>query len=85
MLLASQSKRSVWLGGVLIGPIAWITSYVVLPFTKIYKPIWDYDAKTLWEDLSAHVVYGLTIGTVAAIAARSVRDLTACGVDGAGS
>jgi hypothetical protein len=30
---------------------------------KLYKPIWEYDAKTLAKDLSAHFAYGL--GTAA--------------------
>jgi hypothetical protein len=32
--------------------------YVVLPEGGIYKPIWEYDAKTLARDLSAHLAYG---------------------------
>jgi len=44
----------------LLGPTVWATSYVVLPLAKLYKPIWEYDAKTLTKDLSAHIVYGLT-------------------------
>jgi hypothetical protein len=45
--------------GLLLGPIVWASSYVVLPLAKLYKPIWKYDAKTLGKDLSAHVSYGL--------------------------
>jgi uncharacterized membrane protein YagU involved in acid resistance len=45
--------------GVLLGPIVWATSYIVLPLAKVYKPIWEYDAKTLAKDLSAHMAYGL--------------------------
>ncbi len=33
--------------------------YVVLPAAKLYQPIWTYDVKTLADDLSAHLVYGL--------------------------
>jgi len=22
----------------------------------VYKPIWEYDARTIWQDLSAHLV-----------------------------
>jgi hypothetical protein len=36
---------------------------VVLPTAKLYKPTWEYDRKTLAEDLSAHLVYGLTTAT----------------------
>jgi len=32
---------------------------VILPAATLYQPIWDYDAKTLANDLSAHLVYGL--------------------------
>jgi hypothetical protein len=63
-LLIPRRKRTAWICGVAIGPTAWITSYLLLPFAKIYKPIWDYDAKTLADDLSAHLVYGVTIGTL---------------------
>jgi hypothetical protein len=38
-------------------------SYVILPAAKLYKPIWDYDAKTLAADLRAHLVYGLATAT----------------------
>ena len=69
-LLAPQGKRFAWICGVAIGLIAWISSYVVLPFAKIYEPIWDYDAKTLADDLGAHLVYGMTIGTVLAVVTK---------------
>ncbi|MGH9075473.1 MAG: hypothetical protein ACRDZQ_15335 [Acidimicrobiales bacterium] len=46
----------------------WATSYVVLPLAKLYKPIWDYDAPTLWKDLSAHLAYGAAVaGTFRAL------------------
>ncbi|MBV8998035.1 MAG: hypothetical protein JO304_03180, partial [Solirubrobacterales bacterium] len=38
-------------------PFGRATTY--LPAAKLYQPIWDYDAKTLANDLSAHLVYGL--------------------------
>jgi hypothetical protein len=41
------------------GPIVWSTAYLVLPATGIYKPMRDYDAKTLWKDASAHLAYGV--------------------------
>jgi hypothetical protein len=51
--------------GLLLGPSAWASSYVVLPVLGLYKPIWKYDARTLAKDLSAHVLYGLvTAGAV---------------------
>jgi hypothetical protein len=68
--LVPQRKRTAWIWGVSIGPIAWATSYIILPFAKIYKPIWDYDAKTLAGDFSAHLLYGATIGILLAVAAK---------------
>ena len=50
--------------GLLLGPIVWASGYVVLPLAKLYKPIWQYDPKTLWDDLSAHLVYGLATAAV---------------------
>jgi hypothetical protein len=48
--------------GVATGVTAWGTSYAVLGRLGIYKPITEYDRRTLWKDLSAHLVYGLTLG-----------------------
>jgi hypothetical protein len=50
--------------GIPFGAAVWVGDYVILPAAKLYKPIWEYDAKTLANDLSAHLVYGL--GTAAA-------------------
>jgi hypothetical protein len=47
----------------------WATGYAVLPALGVYKPIWEYDTKTLAKDLSAHLVYGL--GTAMAYKALS--------------
>ena len=41
-----------------LGPVAWLTSYVLLPLAKVYKPIWAYDLPTLGDDLSGHLVFG---------------------------
>jgi hypothetical protein len=58
IVTASGPRRSV-ARGLLLGPIVWASSYVTLPLAKLYKPIWEYDPKTLAKDLSAHVGYGL--------------------------
>ncbi|HEY6396003.1 MAG TPA: DUF1440 domain-containing protein [Solirubrobacteraceae bacterium] len=55
--------------GLLFGATVWAAGYVVLPAAKLYKPIWEYDAKTLAKDLSAHLVYGLA--TASALRALS--------------
>ena len=46
--------------GIPFGATVWATGYAVLPLAKLYKPIWEYDRRTLARDLSAHLVYGLT-------------------------
>jgi hypothetical protein len=38
-------------------------SYLVLPEGGLYKPIWQYDARTLAGDLVAHLAYGAGTGT----------------------
>jgi hypothetical protein len=49
--------------GLPFGATVWASDYVILPAAKLYKPIWEYDAKTLANDLSAHLVYGLATAT----------------------
>ena len=36
---------------------------MALPAAGLYKPIWQYDAKTLAWDLGAHLAYGAGTGT----------------------
>ena len=62
--------------GVLAGIGAWATSYAVLPKLGVYKPITEYDPKTLWKDLSAHLVFGSAVG-VASLVLGSVRSIRA--------
>jgi hypothetical protein len=45
--------------GLSFGATVWASGYAVLPAVKLYQPIWEYDRKTLANDLSAHLVYGL--------------------------
>lgn len=51
-------RRGTAWHGLTFGAAVWLQSYAVLAPAKLYKPIWDYDAKTLGKDLSAHLVYG---------------------------
>ena len=44
------------------GAIVWITGYLILPEGGLYKPIWEYDARTLAWDLSGHLAYGAGTG-----------------------
>jgi uncharacterized membrane protein YagU involved in acid resistance len=60
--LAMGSSRAVRLWhGPLLGLLVWLAGYVVLPVAGVYRPIWSYDLKTLWRDLSAHLVYGSAV------------------------
>jgi hypothetical protein len=49
--------------GLAFGSIVWASGYAVLPLARLYKPIWEYDGKTLAKDLSAHLAYGLGTAT----------------------
>ncbi|MGH2706500.1 MAG: hypothetical protein ACRDJ4_15860 [Actinomycetota bacterium] len=59
---ATAAPRVVF--GLAFGPLVWSSAYVVLPPTGLYKPIWQYDAATLWKDFSAHLVYGVVTAAV---------------------
>ena len=58
-LVAGSLPRPRIRYGLPFGAVVWASGYVVLPAAKLYKPIWKYDARTLADDLSAHLVYGL--------------------------
>ncbi|MDR6971622.1 hypothetical protein [Leifsonia shinshuensis] len=64
-LLAASLRRPCVGYGLLFGAGMWAFSYVILPPMHLYKPITEYDAKTLGKDLTAHLAYGL--GTAAAL------------------
>jgi hypothetical protein len=57
-LLAGSARKPKVRWGLPFGAAVWANSYAVLPVAGLYKPIWEYDAKTLWKDLSAHLAYG---------------------------
>jgi hypothetical protein len=65
-ILAGSLPRPFVALGAPFGAAVWATGYVVLPKAGVYKPIWDYDPRTLWKDLSAHLAYGT--GTAATFA-----------------
>jgi hypothetical protein len=50
--------------GLLFGSVVWTMDYILLPLANLYKPMWEYDLRTLADDLSAHLVYG--VGTALA-------------------
>jgi hypothetical protein len=61
-VVAGSLRRPNPLYGLPLGATAWVSGYVVLPEAGLYKPIWEYDAKTLAGDLSAHLGYGTGTG-----------------------
>jgi hypothetical protein len=64
--LAGITSTLPWARALALGPVVWLSGYVVLPLAKVYKPIWEYDARTLRQDLSAHLFYGAVVSTVVA-------------------
>ena len=45
-----------------LGAALFAGDYIALPAAGLYKPIREYDAKTLAWDLSAHLAYGAGTG-----------------------
>jgi hypothetical protein len=60
--LASRTSRFAWARALGLGPAVWLVDYAVLPLAKVYQPIWKYDARTLRNDLAAHLVFGTASG-----------------------
>lgn len=50
--------------GLVTAVAAWATSYAVLPKLGVYQEMSTYSRDVLWKDLSAHLVYGATLGVV---------------------
>jgi hypothetical protein len=61
-IVAGSLRRPRARYGVPFGAAVWASGYVVLPAAGLYKPIWEYDAKTLADDLTAHLAYGAGTG-----------------------
>jgi len=72
ILAGSARAPRPWFGA-LFGGTVWATSYAVLPAAKLYRPIWEYDARTLAKDLSAHLVYGVSTAVVFRLLRASSR------------
>jgi hypothetical protein len=62
-ILAGSLRRPRPEYGMPFGAAVWAVSYAALPAAGLYQPIWEYDAKTLAEDLGAHLAYGAGTGT----------------------
>jgi hypothetical protein len=70
-IVAGSAAHPRMFYGIPFGATLWATSYVVLPLAGLYRPIWEYDRKTLAKDLSAHLVYGLATATAIAFKCRA--------------
>jgi hypothetical protein len=69
----AASTRPRKLRGPLFGTVVWLSGYAVLPLAKLYKPIWEYDAKTLGKDWGGHLAYGTATSTAFSILTRRTR------------
>lgn len=69
-VLAGSLRRPHPWYGLPFGALVWVSGYLVLPEGGLYKPIWKYDAKTLGDDLSAHLAYGAGVGVTFWLFAR---------------
>lgn len=63
-VVAASARRPHLVYGVPFGAFVWLSAYAILPAAGLYEAIWKYEGKVLGEDLSAHLVYGVTTGTV---------------------
>ncbi|OIJ66085.1 hypothetical protein WN71_020725 [Streptomyces mangrovisoli] len=57
-IVAGSLPRASPVCGVPFGAAVFAGGYVALPIAGLYKPIWQYDAKTVAWDFGAHVAYG---------------------------
>ena len=69
-----RSPRGMLTAGVAFGSVVWGSGYVVLPLLKLYRPIWEYDARTLAKDLTAHLAYGVGTAVTFGLSTRRNRD-----------
>jgi hypothetical protein len=69
LVVGSLPTSRAWFG-LPFGAAVWGSGYVVLPAAGLYRPIWEYDRRTLANDLSAHLVYGLTTAAAFRVLSR---------------
>lgn len=69
-VVAGSLRRPRPLYGLPFAVLVWASGYVLLPEAGLYKPIWDYDAKTLASDLGGHLAYGAATGAAFPVLAR---------------
>lgn len=69
-IAAGSAPRAKARYGLPFGALVWGSGYVTLPLAGLYKPMWEYDAKTLAKDATGHVVYGAATGAAFKALAR---------------
>ncbi|MER6221216.1 hypothetical protein ABT189_11640 [Streptomyces sp900105755] len=62
-IAAGSVRRPNPLLGLPFGAAVCASAYLVLPQAGLYQQVWKYSPKTLADDLSAHLVFGLGAGT----------------------
>lgn len=72
-IVAGSLRRPRPLYGLPFGAAVWGISYLVLPESGLYKPIWQYDAGTLAKDLVAHLAFGAGTGATFWVLAGAIR------------
>lgn len=68
--LVNDGRSRPGLRGAATGVGAFGNSYAAMGAMGLYEPIWKYDAPTLAKDLSAHLLFGTTVGLVNAALSR---------------
>jgi hypothetical protein len=71
-ILTGSLRRPHAAYGLPFGVLVWAAGYVVLPEAGLYKPIYEYDAKTLASDLGAHLAYGTGAGAAFWLLAKAL-------------
>ena len=70
-VVAAAAGLPPMVAGVGAGVVAFGVAYSVLPTVGLYDPIWAYDVRTVLDDLTAHLTFGVVTGLVLAGAAAA--------------
>lgn len=64
LVAAVRGQRLTPASGLAFGTLVWASDYVTLPVLGVYQPIWRYPRRALFEDLTAHLFFGVGTATV---------------------
>jgi hypothetical protein len=73
LVAGSATRPPMSASGAALGTAAFATSYALLGLAKVYRPIWEYDPRTLGKDLGGHLVFGLATAAVFRVLGRVSR------------